>query len=493
MSARMKLKVLSMNLVNESQIEAFEKARQTRDARFDGKFFIAVRTTGIYCRPICRVRMPKVENITLYISAAAATEAGYRPCLRCRPEAAPGTPAWSGTSTTVKRGLRLISEGALDEQSIEELSDKLGVTSRHLGRLFNQHLGVSPQAIAQTRRLHFAKKLISETGLPMTEIAMSSGYGSVRRFNDHIRKVYNRSPTLLRDKRSVDADAGVKLRLPYREPFDFEGMLAFLAMRAVPQIESIVEGAYVRTLQIDGETGLLNVSQDVENRCLVCKVELTNTRPLMKVVEKVRTLFDLDADPSEINQCLSENGELTDLIAENPGQRLPGAWDPFEVAVRAIVGQQVSVKGATTVMSRIVDRYGERIGETVLFPTPESLAALSVENLSMPNKRAQAIKDMAAAVVRGEIDLARSNSSEILVGQMTAIKGIGPWTAQYVTMRALNDPDAFLHSDLVILKSAASLLGIQSEKEMLERSQAWRPWRAYAGMHLWRYAASLAR
>jgi 3-methyladenine DNA glycosylase/8-oxoguanine DNA glycosylase len=281
--------------------------------------------------------------------------------------------------------------------------------------------------------------------------------------------------------------------LPYREPFDFDGMLAFLAMRAVPQIESIVEGAYVRTLQIDGETGLLNVSQDVENRCLVCKVELTNTRPLMKVVEKVRTLFDLDADPSEINQCLSENGELTDLIAENPGQRLPGAWDPFEVAVRAIVGQQVSVKGATTVMSRIVDRYGERIGETVLFPTPESLAALSVENLSMPNKRAQAIKDMAAAVVRGEIDLARSNSSEILVGQMTAIKGIGPWTAQYVTMRALNDPDAFLHSDLVILKSAASLLGIQSEKEMLERSQAWRPWRAYAGMHLWRYAASLAR
>ena len=482
-----------MELINEDQIKAFEKARQTRDARFDGRFFIAVRTTGIYCRPVCKVRMPKAENVTFYSSAAGATEAGYRPCLRCRPEAAPGTPAWSGTSTTVTRGLRLISEGALDELSIEELSDKLGVTGRHLGRLFNQHLGASPQAIAQTRRLHFAKKLISETEMPMTEIALSSGYGSVRRFNDHFRKVYDRSPTMLRNKQNKEQGSGVTVRLSYREPFDFEGMLAFMAMRAVPQIESITSDAYIRSFQIDGETGSLQVSQDRENCCLVCNVEISNTRPLMKVVNRVRTLFDLDAVPSEINQRLSENGELSDLISENPGQRLPGSWDPFEIAVRAIVGQQVSVKGATTVMSRIVESYGERIDGRVLFPTPDSLADLSVDELSMPNKRAQAIKDMAAAVVSGDIDLSRSSSPEVLIQQMTAIKGIGPWTAQYVTMRALNDPDAFLHSDLVILKSAANLLGVNSEKEMLKRSDAWRPWRAYAGMHLWRYSARLSK
>ena len=480
-----------MATVNEAQNDLFEKARQTRDARFDGRFFIAVRTTGIYCRPVCRVRMPKAENVTFYRSAAAATEAGYRPCLRCRPEAAPGTPAWSGTSTTVKRGLRLISDGALDEMSIEQLSDKLGVTSRHLGRLFNQHLGASPQAIAQTRRLHFAKKLISETHLPMTEIALSSGYGSVRRFNDHIRKVYDRSPSMLRDKRNDNSESGVVIRLPYREPFDFEGMLAFLSMRAIPQIESISSDSYARSLLIDGESGVLRVKQDRENSCLVCQVDLSNTRPLMKIVEKVKGLFDLDADPAEINQGLCENGDLVNLVSENPGQRLPGSWDPFEIAVRAIVGQQVSVKGATTVMSRIVDSYGEHFGETICFPTPESLAGLSVDKLSMPNSRAQAIKDMSAAVVRGDIDLSRSGSTEQLMREMTNIKGIGPWTAQYVTMRALNDPDAFLHTDLVILKVATSLFGIDSEKAMYKRAEAWRPWRAYARMHLWRYAAKL--
>jgi AraC family transcriptional regulator of adaptative response / DNA-3-methyladenine glycosylase II len=489
---RIDLKVCPMNPTTDDQNEVFEKARQTRDARFDGRFFIAVRTTGIYCRPVCKVRMPKAENVTFYLSAAAASEAGYRPCLRCRPEAAPGTPAWSGTSATVKRGLRLISDGALDEMSIEQLGDKLGVTGRHLSRLFNQHLGASPQAIAQTRRLHFAKKLISETNLPMTEIALSSGYGSVRRFNDHFRKVYDRSPTMLRDKRGVNSDSGVTVRLPYREPFDFEGMLAFLAMRAVPQIESIGVGIYQRSLLIDGESGLLSVSQDIPNHCLICRVELSNTRPLMKVVDKVKGLFDLDADPSEINSNLCKDTALANLISGNPGQRLPGSWDPFEVAVRAIVGQQVSVKGATTVMSRIVDSYGERFDETMCFPTPESLSALSVDKLSMPTKRAQAIKDMAAAVVNGEIDLSRSGSSEDLIQQMTSIKGIGPWTAQYVTMRALNDPDSFLHTDLVILKVASSLLGIDSEKDMLKRSEAWRPWRAYAGMHLWRHAASLS-
>jgi AraC family transcriptional regulator of adaptative response / DNA-3-methyladenine glycosylase II len=472
----------------DSQYEIFESARQTRDPRFDGRFFIGVRTTGVYCRPVCPVKMPQARNVTFFKTAAAATEAGFRPCLRCRPEASPGTPAWSGTSTTVSRALRLIGEGALDDSSIEVLSDRLGVTSRHLGRLFQKHLGASPITIAQTRRLQFAKKLVDETNLDMTSIAYSSGYGSVRRFNDHFRKVYDRSPGSLRKKQKPGRDGAFTIRLSYREPYDFAGILSFLSLRAIPGVESVTASHYKRTIQVDAEVGQISVSNDENKHSLCCRIDLGNSRPLILIVERIRRLFDLNALPQDIQCHLERDPSLAKLMKTNPGQRLPGAWDGFEIAVRAIVGQQISVKGATTVMGRIAEKYGDLTEYGTVFPGPASLSKIDPVDLPMPGNRARAIKMMAQAILDGELNLGIETDTATLVEQLIAIKGIGPWTAQYVAMRALNDPDAFLHGDLVLLKVAKEKMGINSEKELLARAETWRPWRAYAGMHLWRNA-----
>ncbi len=483
----------------DSKYKIFESARQARDPRFDGRFFIGVRTTGVYCRPVCKVKMPLARNVSFFDTAAAASEAGYRPCLRCRPETSPGTPAWSGTSTTVTRALRLIGEGALDDASIVDLSDRLGVPSRHLGRLFQSHLGASPITIAQTRRLQFAKKLLDETNLSMTEIAFSSGYGSVRRFNDHFKKVYSRTPVSLRRQplgkqlsgrleTEARQEDSFTLRLSYRPPFDYSGLLSFLSMRAIPGVECVVDGEYRRVFSIEGEQGFLRVTNDETARTLYCKINMENSRLLVRIVEKVRRLFDLDAVPQDIECQLKADKQLSKLVGKNPGQRLPGSWDAFEIAVRAIVGQQISVKGATTVMGRIAEAYGQKVGKGVLFPGPEDLAGIDPSTLPMPLNRAMAIKLMAEAVLDGELNLNSEYESSILMEQLLAIKGIGPWTAQYVVMRALNDPDAFLHSDLVLLKVAREKLGIKTEKELLLRAEKWRPWRAYAGMHLWRNA-----
>ena len=468
----------------------FEQARQARDVRFDGRFFVGVTTTGIYCRPICPVKLPLVRNVTFFQTAAAAAEAGFRPCLRCRPESSPGTPAWMGTSTTVKRALRLISEGALDESSIDELSDRLGITPRHLSRLFAQHLGASPLSVAQTRRLHFAKKLLDETDLNMTEIALSSGYKSVRRFNDHIKQVYGRPPSALRRRAGTPTGKGAfSLKLGYRQPFDFKSVLAFLAFRAIPGVESVTDSTYSRSIALDGRVSQLVVREHPKEPALLISVAAEDARHLFQISNRVKNLFDVNADPAEVNGVLSRDSALATLVRQQPGQRLPGCWSPFEIAVRAIVGQQVSVKGATTVMGRIAAQYGDDSPQGLCFPRAEALALLDTTTLSMPRKRAQAIKDMSAAVAAGDIRFDADVSTENLVEQLTAIKGIGPWTAQYISMRALNDPDAFLDGDLVLLRVAKDYLGIGSRAELLDRAEQWRPWRAYAGMHLWRAAA----
>ncbi len=466
----------------------FESARLARDPRFDGRFFIGVKTTGVYCRPVCKVKMPQAQNITFFVTAAAAAEAGYRPCLRCRPESSPGTPAWTGTSTTVSRALRLIGEGALDAAGITPLSDRLGVTPRHLSRLFQQYLGVSPITIAQTRRLQFAKKLIDETQLDMTSIAFSSGYGSVRRFNDHFKKVYSRSPGSLRKKgKSSEGDA-FTLKLSYRNPFDFAGILSFFAVRAIPGVECVSADNYQRTIAIDGDVGRISISDDKNASALCCKIELASSKPLILVVNRVRKLFDLDALPDDIICHLKKDKALARLIKDRPGLRLPGSWDSFEIAIRAIVGQQISVKGATTVMGRIAAQYGSHSTYGTVFPGPETLARVDPDQLPMPRNRGMAIKLLSAAILDGKVNLGLETDTETLLQQLESIKGIGPWTAQYIAMRAFNDPDAFLHSDLVLLRVAKEQLGIATEKELLSRAQAWRPWRAYAGMHLWRNA-----
>jgi len=470
---------------------ACEQALKAKDPRFDGRFFIGVKTTGIYCRPVCPVKSPKIGNVLFFPTAAAASEAGFRPCLRCRPESSPGTPAWAGTSTTVQRGLRLIGEGALDSGGVEALSDRLGVTPRHLSRLFMQHLGASPKAIAQTRRLHFAKKLLNETDLPMTEIALASGYGSVRRFNDHVQQVYGRSPSALRRRAAPRAGAESRstfvLRLPYRPPYDFEAMLDFLRRRATPGIETVADGRYLRSITVGGERGTVALSELPGENQLSCEIDLPDSRRLMQVVDRVRRQFDLNADPLEIRRCLGRDRQLAALVNRKPGLRVPGTWDPFEIVVRGIVGQQISVAGATTVLGQIVQRYGSFADGSCFFPTPESLAGAKESDLPMPAARAAALRAVSRAVLDGSVDLDAEDPAE-LGRQLTRIKGVGPWTAQYVALRAANDPDAFLHGDLVLLRSAQQHLGVSSPAELLARAEAWRPWRAYAGIHLWAVA-----
>lgn len=476
--------------------QAFQKARQTRDPRFDGQFFVAVSTTGIYCRPVCPVKLPKEENVSYFLTAAGATEAGYRPCLRCRPEAAPGTPAWSGTSTTVNRGLRMISEGVLDEIGVEGMSLRLGVTSRHLSRLFSEHLGASPKAVAQIRRLQLAKKLLDETSLTMTDIALSSGYGSVRRFNEHFRKVYQRTPSQIKKKKVlIPASDGLEIELSYRPPFDFDALLDFLKLRATPGVELVEAQTYSRTIVMAGDIGLLSISNRPEKNAIACSICMQSSGQLLRIIEKVKQMFDLTADPEEIKQQLSKDRKLKPLVALHPGQRLPGAWDGFEVALRALVGQQISVVGATRIMGRIVSEYGKEVeieGRTFyLFPEPKVLAAIEPKTLPMPLGRAMAIRELSRQVTNKELILNGLMDTDDLMEKLLAIKGIGPWTAQYIAMRALNQPDAFLHSDLVIKKVARILYGFESEKELLGHSEKWRPWRAYASMHLWRNAKRL--
>ncbi|MFT7222069.1 MAG: AraC family transcriptional regulator of adaptative response / DNA-3-methyladenine glycosylase II [Candidatus Azotimanducaceae bacterium] len=469
-----------------------EQARRSRDARFDGRFFIGVRTTGIYCRPICPVKMPRAENVTFFDSPSAAAEAGFRPCLRCRPESSPGTPAWRGSSATVVRALRLINDGALDEDSLVGLAERLGVTARHLSRLFAKHLGAAPKTVAQTRRLQFAKKLIDETRLPMTEIALSSGYGSVRRFNDHFRQVYDRSPTQLRAGKGRGSIGSVELSIPFRKPYDFSSLLDFYSVRAIPGVETVLFSAgankqrqYVRQFQIGSSVGRVTV-QEADNDLLCCRVEGADVDDLMSVVQRVRRMFDVDALPLEINAVLAADDGLRPLINQNPGLRLPGAFDEFEIAVRAIVGQQVSVKGATTVMGGIAKKYGTVTSMGLVFPSADRLADIDPSALPMPQKRALAIKELSRQIAT---DTLRFDQDETeFLASLLRIPGIGPWTSQYILMRAQGDPDAFLHGDLVLKKAALSLFGSADERGLIARAEAWRPWRGYAGMHLWRYA-----
>ena len=464
------------------------RARLTRDARFDGKFFIGVLSTKIYCRPICPARTAKESNVRYYPTAAAAQEAGFRPCLRCRPECSPGTPAWQGTPSTVSRALKLISESGLDDGGVESLAGRLGVGSRHLRRLFLQHLGASPSAVAKTQRLQFAKKLIDETQLPMNEIALASGYGCTRRFNAAFRDTYKRTPTHIRKlaRRSGEQVANQYVfRLRYRRPFHWDGMLAFLALRATPGIEVVENGRYRRTIAVDGERGWMEISCDAANDGLIARVQIGNPRSLFHIIERVRAMFDLNADWLAIARSLKADKALTEKLASEPGLRVPGCWDGFELAVRAILGQQVSVKGATTLAGRITAQYGEPFqaadGLTHVFPTAKALASMTVTNAGMPTSRVETIRKLARAVSEGTITFTADTDADELRNGLCAIPGIGPWTAQYIAMRALGQPDAFPTGDLGLLKA----LDLRSTRELELRSEAWRPWRAYAAMYLW--------
>lgn len=443
-----------------------EQARRSRDARFDGKIFIAVRTTGIYCRPVCPAPSPKEANVAYYASAAAAASAGYRPCLRCRPESSPGSAPWNGSGTTVGRGLRLISEGALDQGDVEGLAGRLGVSGRHLRRLFLEHLGATPVEVAQTRRMHFAKKLIDETRLPFTEVALASGFGSLRRFHAVFQQRYGRTPRQLRafaGRMAGAAGEWYRFRLAYRPPYDWPGILGFLEARAIPGIEAVADGEYRRAIE-GGE-----IAVRAGDRALELRVRHGEPARLLAIVERVRRMFDLAADPAAIVEALRRDRILGPRVRRRPGIRVPGCWDGFELAVRAILGQQVSVAAASTMAGRMVAKYGAL--------APAALAEADLESIGLIGQRAETIR----ALARSGLEFSGVGDPAGLMDALRGIRGIGDWTAQYIAMRALSEPDAFPAADLVLVRNA----GATSAKELLQWSEAWRPWRAYAAMHLW--------
>ena len=464
-----------------------------RDARFDGRFFTCVKTTGIYCRPICPARPPKPENCLYLPSAAAAQEAGFRPCLRCRPETAPDFGAWRGTSNTVSRALALIDAGALDAAGVDRLADRLGVGDRQLRRLFLRHLGATPVAVAQTRRVLLAKQLIHETDLSMAEVALASGFGSLRRFNEVFQALFNRPPTALRGagrEGAMQQGADLCLTLGYRAPFDWKAMLDFLALRAIPGVEAVDSEAYVRSIEIGGLTGSVRVRDEPERARLRATIRFPETRALPVIISRLRRMFDLAADPQVIGAALARDAHLSRLVAKRPGLRVPGAWDSFELGVRAIAGQQVTVGAATQLAGRIARDFGAPLpGEalhpavTTVFPTPEWLARAVITG--MPPARAAAISALAGASLSDPGLFERGADLDGSVAKLRALPGIGDWTAQYMAMRAMREPDAFPAADVGLLRALDLGEGRPSVGALVQRAQDWRPWRAYGALHLW--------
>lgn len=471
-------------------------AVQAKDARFDGRFFTGVVTTGIYCRPICPVVPPKLENTQFFACAAAAEAAGFRPCMRCRPETAPGTPAWLGSSAVVSRALRLIADDALNDADVDTLAARLGLGARQLRRLFAKHLGASPAQIARARRVHFARTLIDETDLPLAQVAFSAGFKSVRQFNHALRGTFRTSPSALRNRRRAwsaaaqQDDGGLVVRLPYRPPFSWTSLVRFLAPRATPGVETVDARAYRRTIEVNGAPGTIDVRPSPTSSHLLLRVRVSSYDGVIHVVERVRRLFDLGADPSPITRQLERSLSLRPFVRAVPGLRIPGAWDGFELAVRAILGQQVTVRGATTLADRLVRRFGTAVdfdvaGLTHLFPRPEALADADLTVIGLPRARAATIRALASAVKRGALTFDAAGGLDDLVTRLCAIPGVGQWTAHYIAMRACGEPDAFPASDLGLRRALGNGRGPLSAAQVAELAEAWRPWRAYAAMYLW--------
>jgi AraC family transcriptional regulator, regulatory protein of adaptative response / DNA-3-methyladenine glycosylase II len=477
--------------------EVCYRALQSRDARFDGLIYVGVTTTGIYCRPVCPARTAKQQNCRFFASAASAQEQGFRPCLRCRPETAPNLVSWRGTSNTVTRALTLIHEGALDggHASVEALADRLGVGERQLRRLFRQHLGASPIAVAQTRRVLFAKQLIHETRMPMTAVALAAGFGSLRRFNEIFQKLFGRAPSALRRKGasgSTDADTGVTLALRYRAPYDWGSVLAFLEARAIPGVETVTATTYRRTIEISGRTGTLEVSHLPQKNSLQVTIRFPNVQSLPEIVTRVRRLFDLGADIDTIDAHLKLAPLLAPLVKTRPGLRAPGGWDGFELAVRAVLGQQISVAAARRLAGELVAahgkpvKYGKAPGLTHAFPTAERIAKAESLGLRMPGARLATLQALAIAAANDPNLFHCSGNLGDAISRLRSIRGIGEWTAQYVAMRALREVDAFPATDVGLLRSFSRLAHqTVGATELLARAEEWRPWRAYAAQHIW--------
>jgi len=469
------------------------RAVASRDRRFDGVFYTAVRTTGIYCRPSCPAITPRRANVEFYQSAAAAQLAGFRACRRCLPDATPGSPEWDVRADLAGRAMRLINDGVVEREGVSGLARRIGYTTRHLNRVLVEHVGAGPLALARARRAQGARVLIETTSLPLADVAFAAGFSSVRQFNQTIQEVYACAPRALRAKatqRSAHgADAAsveLTIRLAVREPFDGASMLGFLAARAVPGVEVVEPGRYRRTLRLPH--GPASVTLSVGSDGVLCALRLRDLRDVPAAVERCRRLLDLDADPEAVAEGLGGDPLLAPLLRARPGLRVPGHVDGTEVAVRAVLGQQVSVAGARTLAARLVQQVGEPVhpatdGLTRLFPTAQALAALDPDQLPMPRARGRALVALCTAVADGSVVLDRSADRSEVRARLLALPGIGPWTADYIAMRALGDPDVFLPTDVGV-RHALRRAGRDSAGAH-RLSDAWRPWRSYALMHLW--------
>jgi len=466
------------------------RALKARDARFDGRFFVAVSSTRIYCRPVCTVKPPMRKNCRFYPSAAAAESGGYRPCLRCRPELAPGNASVDATSRVAQAAASLIEDRTLEEGGLDAVAARLGITDRHLRRAFGAEFGVSPVEFAQTQRLLLAKRLLTDTALPVTEIAFASGFGSLRRFNALFQQRYRLQPGQLRKHMKMNGAASpdaLNFELSFRPPYDWPAVSAFLGARAIAGVEVVEEGRYRRTARIplEGKTllGWIEVSPSSKKPALRVTVSASLAKALPPVLSRVKALMDLACNPAEVALALGA------LARHHPGLRVPGAFDGFEVAVRAILGQQVSVAAARTVAGRFAAAFGDPLDTPFnslnrIFPAAERIAELPygrIARLGMPGARARSVIALARAVADGDLDLMPNANVEATLEKLRSLPGVGEWTAQYIAMRALAWPDAFPHTDLGVMKA----LGETDARRVLDAGEAWRPWRAYAVMHLW--------
>ncbi|MBV7500076.1 AlkA N-terminal domain-containing protein [Achromobacter sp. ACM05] len=474
--------------------EACYSAIQVRDARYDGRFFTAVKTTRIYCRPVCPARTPLSKNVTFFSTAAAAQEAGFHPCLRCRPETAPEVGPGHELPPTVSRALQRIELGALDEAGVDALALRLGVGERQLRRQFRRHLGASPVAFAQTRRVLLAKQLIHETQLPMAEIAFASGFGSIRRFNEVFLDLFGRAPGELRRSGKpevpVGQDGEIKLLLRYRPPYDWDAMLAFLRLRAIPGVESVTGDTYARTVSLDGAQGTVTVRPGAGDALQVA-VRFPHLPSLPAIIARLRRVFDLASDPAAIAAQFAADPVMTALMQARPGLRVPGAWDGFELAMRAVLGQQITVAAAIRLAGKLVAAHGKPLAQpdgalTHVFPEPDVVAAAELASLGMPRSRAATLSAVAAAAVADPHLFDAAVDLEDAVRRLRTIRGVGEWTAQYIALRQLREPDAFPHADIGLIRALEKLESrAYTPAQLLARSEAWRPWRAYAAQHLW--------
>ena len=470
-------------------------AIQSKDPRFDGWFYTAVVSTGIYCRPSCPAITPKRKNVRFYPSAAAAQQAGFRACKRCRPDAAPGSPEWNVRSDVVARAMRLIGDGLVDREGVQGLARHLGYSERQLGRLLIAELGAGPLALARAQRAQTARILIETTRVGFAEVAFASGFSSVRQFNDTIKEVFALTPTQLRhtsnNADSSEAPGVVQLRLPYRGPIAAAHLFRYLALRALDGVEEGSDQHFMRTVSLPHGPGVIELREgDASKRWISCSLQLQDLRDLGAAVQRSRRIMDLDADPLAIDETLGTDPVLRKTVRSLPGIRVPGHVDAAELAVRAVLGQQVSVAAAKRQAQQLAARFGKPLTAPVgslthLFPSADVIAGLSDEDLPMPASRRRALRQLASQIAEGELTLDPGADREEVSEKLLRMPGIGPWTVSYIRMRALSDPDVFMPTDLGV-KHALDSLGMASDPKLaLERAERWRPWRSYALQYLW--------